>query len=284
MLSSCVKVFIEITLTLTYVYPFLWKASSRLCSFVDSNSDYQRGLVFLLLEYIRSKVIDIPFSLYHSFIIEERHGFNKKTFRLFLKDEILGFLISLILVPIVLFVYIYLVENGGQYFYIYVEAFLIVFIFIMMWIYPNLIAPLFNKFEELEKDNKDLKQAIDELAFSIKFPLKKIYVMDGSIRSAHSNAYFYGFGSNKRIVLFDTLLKQLNQNEIVSVMGHELGHWKMNHITKNLILIIAKTLVYMYIFGFFLNEKGLFASYGFDEKSIFIGTLLYANLINPVFN
>ena len=282
MLASSVKTIIEILLTITFVYPFIWNKTATLFGFVDPTSEFQRGLVFFLLEYVRSKALDIPFSLYSSFIIEERHGFNKKTLRLFFKDQALELLICIILVPICLFGYLYLVENGGDYFFIYVEIFLISFIFIMMWIYPNFIAPLFNKFVDLEQDNKELKVAIDELASSISFPLKKVYVMDGSTRSAHSNAYFYGFGSNKRIVLFDTLLKQLNQKEIVAVMAHELGHWKMKHMPKNLFIIIVKTFIYIYIFGFFLNETGLFISYGFTNKSILVGTLLFSNLISPV--
>ena len=283
MLSSSIKTVLEIIFTITYIYPYLWNKSATIFSFIDPNNEFQRGLVFFLLEYIRSKALDIPFSLYYSFIIEERHGFNKKTLRLFFKDMILESLIYAVIVPVVLFGYLYIVENGGDYFFIYVEIFLISFIFIMMWIYPNFIAPLFNKFEDIEKNHADLKNAIDELAASIHFPLKKVYVMDGSTRSAHSNAYFYGFGNNKRIVLFDTLIKQLDVREIVAVMGHELGHWKMKHMPKNLILIIIKTFVYIYLFGFFLNEKALFTSYGFNDKSILIGTLLFANLISPVY-
>ena len=152
----------------------------------------------------------------------------------------------------------------------------------MMWIYPNFIAPLFNKFTELEKDYPDLLAAITTLSNSIKFPLKKVYIMDGSTRSAHSNAYFYGFGNNKRIVLFDTLVKQMKEKEIVAVMGHELGHWKMAHMPKNLALIIIKTTIYIYMLSFFLNEPGLYLSYGFNEKSILMGSLLFSNLISPV--
>lgn len=143
-----------------------------------------------------------------------------------------------IITPILLYCYLYLVENGGPYFFVYVEIMMIIFIFLMIWIYPNFIAPLFNTFKELE--DGELKTNINELAHSINFPLKKIYVMDGSKRTAHSNAYFFGFGSNKRIVLFDTLLNQLSTQEIVAVLGHELGHWKMKHMPKQLFISIVK--------------------------------------------
>lgn len=282
MLESSVKTILEILLTVTYIYPFLWSKTVQIFPFIDPSSEFQRGMAFFLLEFIRSKLFDLPFTLYFSFVIEERHGFNKKTLKLFFKDMFLEFLLISIISPILLFFYIYLIENGGRFFFIYVELFLIIFIFIMMWIYPNFIAPLFNKFTELEKDYPDLLAAITTLSNSIKFPLKKVYIMDGSTRSAHSNAYFYGFGNNKRIVLFDTLVKQMKEKEIVAVMGHELGHWKMAHMPKNLALIIIKTTIYIYMLSFFLNEPGLYLSYGFNEKSILMGSLLFSNLISPV--
>lgn len=282
MLESSVKTIIEILLTVTFIYPFLWAKSIQLFPFIDPNSEFQRGMAFLLLEYFRSKLFEIPFSLYFSFIVEEKHGFNKKTIRLFAKDLLLEFLVTSLIAPIVLFFYIYLIENGGPLFFLYVEAFLIALIFIMMWVYPNFIAPLFNKFTELEKENPELHTAIRKLADSLKFPLRKVYVMDGSTRSAHSNAFFYGFGNNKRIVLFDTLVKQMSINEIVAVMGHELGHWHLSHMFKNLLLVIVKTSSYIYLLGLFLNNQQLYLSYGFDEKSILIGSLMFANLISPV--
>ena len=282
MLESAIKTFLEILLTVTYIYPFIWRETPRIFPFIDGSNEFQRGMAFFFLEYIRVKLFDIPWSLYSSFVIEERHGFNKKTLRIFFKDMGLEFMITSIISPIVLFFYIYLIENGGHFFFIYVEAFFVAFIFIMMWIYPTFIAPLFNKFTELEKENPDLLKAIQKLSDSIGFPLKKVYVMDGSTRSAHSNAFFYGFGNNKRIVLFDTLIKQTTEKEIVAVMGHELGHWKMSHMPKNLVFIIIKTTLYVYMLSFFLNEPGLFLSYGFSDKSVLMGTLLFSNLISPV--
>lgn len=157
---------------------------------------------------------------------------------MFIKDIITELALGVVLIPIFLFAYLYLVENGGPYFFIYVGLMIVAFNLILMWLYPNFIAPLFNKFEELEEN--DLRKSINELAGSINFPLKKIYKMDGSKRSAHSNAYFFGFGSNKRIVLFDTLIEQLNNEEITAVLAHELGHWKMKHLPKQLALEFVK--------------------------------------------
>lgn len=175
----------------------------------------------------------------------------------------------------------------------------------MMYIIPNFIMPLFNKFEILE--DGPLKTSINELSEKIKFPLTKIYKMDGSKvllnfinylfkykclkafnkiliikRSAHSNAFFYGFGKNKRIVLFDTLFNHLNNEEILAVMGHELGHWKFNHFWKQMIISFVNIFVIFYVYSFFRNDESLFVSFGFNEKSILIGTTLFVSILEPL--
>merc|ERR1719329_1949612 len=130
-----------------------------------------------------------------------------------------------------------------------------------MTIYPNVIAPLFNDFDPL-KDGI-LKEKIEDLAASLDFPLKKLFVVDGSKRSSHSNAYMYGFCKNKRIVLFDTLIKQCTEDEIVAILGHELGHWKMGHTVKNMIMSQAQIFLTFYALSFFVGNETMFNSFGF---------------------
>ena len=151
-----------------------------------------------------SKFISIPQTLYLHFVINERHKMNKMTLSTFVGDEVKSTLLTIIIGAPVLAIFIKIMEWGGELFYIYMFIFVVIFVFIMMWIVPNFIMPLFNKYEELPQG--ELKSAIEKLASDQKFPLKKLYSMDGSKRSAHSNAFLFGFGGNKRIVLFDTLI------------------------------------------------------------------------------
>ena len=149
-----------------------------------------------------------------------------------------------------------------------------------MWIYPNFIQPLFNKFKELE--DGELKEGIFNLAKRVNYPLQKIYEMDASQRSSHSNAYLFGFGKNKRIVLFDTLIKKLNVKEIESVLGHELGHWKKWHSVFNLLFAFIYIFILFYLLQFYMYEKTIFISFGFKQKSTFIGLYLYFLIYSPL--
>ena len=200
----------------------------------DAESEYVPAIIFILIEIARSLVLNTPFTIYSTFVLEERFGFNKTTKFQFIKDIFIGLALKLIFVPLLVSIIIYVIQIGGEYFYIYVEVAVIIIAFIAMWIYPNFIAPLLNKFEDLEEG--DLRKKLEKLAESVNYPLKKIYVMDASRRTAHSNAYLYGFGKNKRIVLFDTLVKQLDPPQIEAVLCHELGHWKMSHSIKNMVV------------------------------------------------
>ncbi|GAY51453.1 hypothetical protein CUMW_134310, partial [Citrus unshiu] len=179
---------------------------------------------------------DLPFSLYSTFVIEARHGFNKQTIWLFFRDMIKGMILAIVLGPPIVSAIIIIVQKGGPYLAIYLWAFMFVLSLVMMTLYPVLIAPLFNKFTPLPEG--ELREKIEKLASSLKFPLKKLFVVDGSTRSSHSNAYMYGFFKNKRIVLYDTLIQQCkNDEEIVAVIAHELGHWKLNHTMYSFIAV-----------------------------------------------
>jgi len=225
--------------------------------------------------------LHLPWELYHTFVLEERHGFNKQTLALFFTDKIKSLLLGIIIGVPVLSGILHIIKWGGDYFYLYTWAFLTGFTLIMLTIYPSLIAPLFNKFTPLQ--DGDLKAQIEKLAASISFPLTGLYVVDGSKRSGHSNAYFYGFFKSKRIVLFDTLLEQLELPEVVAVLGHELGHWKLNHTLKLFLIGEIQMFVSFFLFGQILNWPFMYTSFGFSSQPTIIGLIIFFQfLMSPV--
>ncbi|CAI5496117.1 unnamed protein product [Closterium sp. Naga37s-1] len=201
---------------LDYQLPYLWGINGR--------NEIEHSILFLFASSLISQVVDLPFALYSTFVIEHRHGFNKQTLLGFIKDRILGILLMVVILPPVLGACIRIVQVGGNLVAVYLWLFMLAFSLFMLTIYPVAIAPLFNKFTPLEAGT--LRSKIEGLAGSLSYPLKKIFVMDGSQRSAHSNAYLYGFFKNKRIVLYDTLLSHCkdDEEEVVVVIAHELGH------------------------------------------------------------
>jgi len=146
------------------------------------------------------------------------------------------------------------------------QAFVLATIFLMMLIYPNFIAPLFNKYEVLEEG--ELKTGIEKLAVQNEFPLRKLFKVDGSTRSSHSNAYFFGFGKNKRIVLYDTLLNQLENKEIYAVLCHEMGHWKYSHTFKHLGALMLRVFVFFYLFSYVIYSDAFYTNFGYSQKSV----------------
>lgn len=265
-----------------YYGPWIWRISGEILTHFnqDPSSEFKRALIVLGIDYVREKITGIPISLINSFVIEAKYGFNKMTIGTFIKDEIKKLFLSVILTPPILYALLWVIEAGGQYFYIYVEIVIFVIIIIMMFLYPNFIAPMFNKFEDLPEGS--LKDRIYKLAGKLDYPLKKIFVCDGSKRSSHSNAYLFGFWKNKRIVLFDTILKHLDENEIEGVLGHELGHWKKGHTWKMLILSMLQIFVTFYVYGFFMYNKEVFLSFGYKDQSIFVGLLLFSSMYSPI--
>ncbi|KAL2536442.1 CAAX prenyl protease 1-like protein [Forsythia ovata] len=220
------------------ILPWFWKRSGDLLVHVGLNAENEilHTLAFLAGVMFWSQVTDLPFSLYSTFVIESRHGFNKQTIWLFFRDMIKGIVLAIVIGPPIVAAIIVIVQKGGPYLAIYLWAFMLVLSLVMMTLYPILIAPLFNKFTPLP--DGELRVKIENLASSLKFPLKKLFVIDGSTRSNHSNAYMYGFFNNKRIVLYDTLIQQCkNDKEVVAVIAHELGHWKLNHTMYSFIAV-----------------------------------------------
>ncbi|KAG0242743.1 peptidase family M48-domain-containing protein [Mortierella sp. GBAus27b] len=281
------SVFGQVNSTLTIVLdflPWLWGFSGAvLFKLTGYGSEYEisQSVIFFALLTIFSTIISLPFTLYSTFVIEERHGFNKQTLRLFFSDLIKGHLVGGAIGMPFLAGFLKIIKIGGENFYLYVWLFMVAFQLIMVSIYPTLIQPLFNKFEPLPEG--ELRTMIEALASRIQFPLTKLFVIDGSKRSGHSNAYFYGFFKNKRIVLFDTLMEHSDNNEICAVLAHELGHWACNHTLKMLAFGQVQLFAIFYLFSQFVNNKDMYISFGFmDAMPTLIGFILFNYLYSPV--
>ncbi|XP_042388917.1 CAAX prenyl protease 1 homolog [Zingiber officinale] len=265
------------------ILPWFWKLSGNFALYIGLNpkNEIIHTLSFLAGVMVWSQITDLPFSLYSTFVIEARHGFNKQSLRLFLMDMFKGICISIFLGPPIVAAIIVIVQKGGPYLAIYLWVFILVLCLAMMTVYPILIAPLFNKFTPLPAG--ELREKIEKLAASLKFPLKKLFVVDGSTRSKHSNAYMYGFLKNKRIVLYDTLIQQCkDEEEVVAVIAHELGHWKLNHTMYSFIAVQILTLLQFGGYTLVRNSKDLFESFGFDTQPILIGLIIFQHTVIPL--
>ena len=204
--------------------PYMWDMSLGLAEkmgYIAAESEITVSLIFVGLQFLLDTMIGIPWSLYSTFVLEEKHGFNKQDLKLFVTDLLTSMALTVVIGGPVMAALLKLIVWGGEYFYIYVWAFLLCFSILFLTIFPVYIQPLFNKYEALPEG--ELKDAIFALAGKLKFPLTALYQVDGSKRSSHSNAYLYGFFNNKRIVLFDTLIKQMTVPELEAVLGHEVG-------------------------------------------------------------
>lgn len=227
-----------------------------------------------------SSVLSLPFSLYSTFVLEERFGFNKMTAKLFiidlLKSTLLGAALGLPLVALVL----WLMDAAGSLWWLYAWAAWVGFGLILMAIYPSFIAPLFNKFTPLE--DASLKSRIDALLSKCGFASNGVFIMDGSKRSSHGNAYFTGFGKTKRIVFFDTLIERLTPAEIEAVLAHELGHYKRRHIIKRMVLMYGLGLLTLALLGYLKDADWFYAGLGVNQPSTAAALTLFFTAL-PVF-
>jgi len=337
--------------------PFLWAFSADLLSSFNFSSEYEilHSIAFTLLATLWSTFTGLPWSIYSTFVVEEKHGFNKQTWKFYVKDKIKKLIVSQAIGLPILALLIYIIQAGGQFFFVYAWLFVLITSLFMMTIYPDFIAPLFDRYDRLPDGN--LRTEIEKLASSIEFPLTKLYVVDGSTRSNHSNAYFYGFFNNKRIVLFDTLMesyspikkdkdkeeeekkeekkeeeekkegeekeeeekreeegeekkegeekagdeevveekkeeeeekkkkKGCSDDEVVAVLGHELGHWKLNHVLKNMIASQVNIFLCFAVFGLLVHEQHLYNAFGFTEtRPVYIGLIIIFQFIFAPYN
>lgn len=238
------------------------------------------GLALIFSVMAISGVIDLPFALYRQFVIEERFGFNRMTLALFFADlakqTALGALIG---APVLLAV-LWLMARMGSLWWLYVWLFWCAFNLLILFIYPTWIAPLFNKFAPL--DDAPLKARIEALLARCGFASSGLFVMDGSKRSSHGNAYFTGFGKNKRIVFFDTLLGRLQPTEIEAVLAHELGHFSHRHVLKRIALMFAMSLAFLAALGQLIDAEWFFNGLGVHAENTALALILFF-LIVPVF-
>ncbi len=241
------------------------------------------GTLFILSIMLIASFIDLPFSIYRNFILEERFGFNRMTIKTFIGDLIKELVLTLTLGLPLIYVILYLMNMSaiGDYWWIYVWIILSVFTITMMWIYPTFIAPIFNKFKPLE--NNSLRKRIDNLLDRTGFGSDGIFVMDGSKRSSHGNAYFTGIGRNKRIVFFDTLLKGMEDEEIEAILAHELGHFHHKHVRQRIVSSFIFSLISLALLGYLIKQGWFFHGLGISEPSAHTALVLFS-LTLPVFS
>jgi len=262
--------------------PYFWDLAEKILIKFGYSSEYEilHSLIFLGIFKIVNDIINLPTDIYNTFVIEAKHGFNNTTWKLYIIDEIKSNLLLIAFGGPIISLFLKIIQITGDKFYFYVWIFMAVVQLLALIIYPNFIQPLFNKFTPLEEG--ELKKQIEDIAASVNYPLKKLFVVDNSKRSGHSNAYLFGMGKNKRIVLYDTLLKQVNNEEICSILGHELGHWFHSHTIKLLIASEVQAFILFYIFSCVINYTPLYESFGFNVQPILIGFLLFSFIFSPI--
>ncbi len=241
---------------------------------MDMTSSNVLGAVLLgLLLIIVEEIISIPISIYSTFVIEERHGFNKTTRKTFVTDIFKGLLISGAISSILYATVIFIIISAGDLWWIYAFAAVFTLQAIIFFLYPVLIMPLFNKFEPL--DDEQFKKPIEKLLEKVDFKSKGLFVMNASLRSTHGNAFFTGFGKNKRIVFFDTLLKTINPDEMEAILGHELGHYKLGHIRKILISSLVFGFLGFYILNEIFKSDNFFIAHGLENLTVYSKFLMF---------
>ena len=244
---------------------------------VDSHAN---GILFIGLVILTSWLLELPFSLYRTFGIEARFGFNKTTPRLYLTDTLKTTLLSVAIGAPVLLVVLWLMDSMGTHWWLYVWLFWAGFNLLVLLIYPSYIAPLFNKFSPLTDDG--LKTRIEALLSRCGFQSSGLFVMDGSRRSAHGNAYFTGFGRTKRIVFFDTLLERLTPKEIEAVLAHELGHYHHRHIWKRIAMTFAGSLILLWLLAQLMSQPWFYSGLGLHAQGVAPALILFM-MVMPVF-
>ena len=247
---------------------------------VLSNHEIIRGALVICTAMFISSLIDLPFEFYKTFTVDEKFGFNKMTVSMFFSDLVKHSLVGLALGLPILFAALWLMQGAGQYWWFYLWVVWSVFNIVMLAVYPTFIAPLFNKFTPLADEN--LKTRIEALLTKCGFKSQGLFVMDGSTRSGHGNAYFTGFGSSKRVVFFDTLLSRLNTEEIEAVLAHELGHFKHHHVIKRIAMMFFVSFLGLALLGWLMNQTWFYHGLGVATPSNHMALILFL-LVSPVF-
>jgi STE24 endopeptidase len=237
-------------------------------------------LLFFGLLALAGDILTTPFAIYSTFVIEERYGFNRTTPKTFLLDKLKGWLLGLVIGGGLLALVTWIYMRTGPWFWLVVLGVITLFSLFMTMFYSNLIVPLFNKQTPLEEGS--LRAKIEAFAKGVKFRLDNIFVMDGSKRSSKANAYFTGLGPKKRIVLFDTLIRDLKEEEIVAVLAHEVGHYKKRHTLSGLLLSLLQTALTLYLFSLFVGEDSFAVALGGTKASFHLGLIAFGILYSPI--
>jgi len=245
-----------------------------------SFSEITLGAMLIIAVMVLSSLVEMPMGLYKTFVIDEKYGFNRMTFSIFISDLIKQSILGLIIGLPVLYFSLWIIGNLGDLWWLWLWIFISAFNFIMLAVYPLFIAPLFNKFEPMK--NKTLANQIEKLLNKCGFESSGLFVMNGSLRSNHGNAYFTGFGKSKRIVFFDTLLEKLSGKEIEAVLAHELGHFHHNHVKKRIILMFLVSFIGLYILGLLKESTWFYEGLGVSTMTDANALLLFL-LVSPLF-
>jgi STE24 endopeptidase len=238
------------------------------------------GLIFAGIMMLASQIISIPCAIYSTFVIEEKYGFNRTTIKTFILDILKGWLLTIILGGTIFSIILWFFNKAGSWAWFYCWTVMVVFQILLTFIAPIIIMPLFNKFFPLE--DGDLKTTIENYSKSQGFKMKGVFKMDASKRSTKSNAFFTGFGKFRRIVLFDTLINKHTVDELVSILAHEMGHYKKKHILKSILISIITTGLMFFILSLFINNPGLFSAFKMQHASIYASLFFFAFLYTPI--
>jgi len=276
------------TLMIQYgLYAWAWDVGGQLVGKFGYGPEYQivQSLGFAAVLFFASSLPGLPFSVYQTFVLEEKHGFNKTTPGLFVADLLKGWALGFVLGAPFLAAFLWVFQWAGDRFIPWLMGFLISFQLIMVILYPTVIQPLFNKLSPLAEG--DLRTRIESLATKLKFPLKHLYEIDGSKRSSHSNAYFFGLPWSKHIVIFDTLIKESKPEEVEAVLAHELGHWYYMHPSKLLVISQAHIFSILALFPAFMHAPPLLRSFDFSKEvaanpPTIIAFLLFQMILTPL--
>lgn len=238
------------------------------------------ALAFFGIIFIVSDLATLPFSIYKTFVIEEKFGFNKMTPKVFISDKIKGYLLTVIVGGGIISLLLYLTLELGEHFWIWFWIFISIFLVFINMFYTSVIVPLFNKLTPL--GDGELRNAIEAYAQKEGFDLQNIFVIDGSKRSSKANAYFSGLGKRKKIVLFDTLIEKHSTEELVAVLAHEVGHYKKNHIIQSMILSVLQTGVILFILSRFIFNEDLSFALGGEVLSVHLNLIAFGILFSPI--
>ncbi len=238
------------------------------------------GLVFMLMLVVGLKLLHLPFQLWSTFVIEERFGFNRTNARTFWLDQFKGIVLGGLLGGALMAAILFFFVKTGESAWLWCWGTTTVFTLVAMFVAPTWIMPLFNDFTPL--DEGELREAILGYARSVAFPLEGLFMIDGSKRSSKANAFFTGFGKNKRIALYDTLVEGQSTSELVAVVAHEIGHYKRKHIIKSLVIGILHFGLLFWLLSIFLQSQGLFEAFGVAQPSVHAGLIFFALLYTPI--